>query len=293
MPDLVVTPAAFRSHCQLLARKFDVLPLSEAVERYVSSESSRPVAAITFDDGYRDNYEHAAPILDTSGLRATFYVVSDLVGAEGSTWYDRLARAVQGHSDRSRLTSILRDAALDMEEATPAAVVQAAKTLDADSQLALIEALGSRDAAIDRLMDPAQLLELQSAGHEIGSHTRSHAILPRLSDEDLRAELAGSRVALEELLGRAPRAFCYPNGDHDQRTANAVAAAGYTSATTMEPGINEPAQDPLRLKRWFIHEGRLTRTGGKPSRTLLRMELTGLASRLFGRDRPRHPPRRA
>jgi peptidoglycan/xylan/chitin deacetylase (PgdA/CDA1 family) len=83
-----------------------------------------------------------------------------------------------------------------------------------------------------------QLAELADAGWEIGSHTRTHPRLPRLSDAALQAELAGSRAECAERTGRACQALAYPYGDVDARVVAAAEAAGYRAAAS-------PAGRPL------------------------------------------------
>ena len=136
-------------------------------------------------------------------------------------------------------------------------------------------------------MDWSQLAALAKAGHEIGSHSATHEILPLLDDAALEAEVAGSRRTLEQELGVPVRAFCYPNGDFDERTIRAVAAAGYLCAVSVLQGNNDAAAEPYRLRRRFIHEDRLAGPRSKPSSTLLRLELSGLADRVFMRNRAR------
>jgi peptidoglycan/xylan/chitin deacetylase (PgdA/CDA1 family) len=85
---LSVGTAAFEAFCRFFRRHFDVLPLGELVGRL---KARRPLAgclAITFDDGYLDNYECAAPVLSGLGLPATFFVVSQFVGTDAVAWWD-------------------------------------------------------------------------------------------------------------------------------------------------------------------------------------------------------------
>ena len=272
LPDLVVTSESFRRQCLALRRHYDVLPLREAVEALQAGRAgSRALAAVTFDDGYRDNFRYALPILDGLGLRATFFVVAGLVGTNEPPWYDRLGGAAK----------------------EPAHIVAEAKCLTPLQRAELVaraSADGSGNGALcedDLIMDWGQLARLADQGHEIGSHSIRHEMLTQLDDVALEAEVAGSRRILENGLGRPVRSFCYPNGDVDDRVASAVKAAGYRCAVTVEPGFNAPDRDVYRLKRWFIHEGRLTGLRGRASGTLLRMELCGLADRVFGRRQVR------
>ncbi len=86
------------------------------------------------------------------------------------------------------------------------------------------------------------------------------------------------------MIGQPVRAFCYPNGNHDARTAEAVAQAGYDYAATMDPGINARERvTPLTVQRWFVQEDRLCSLTGRQSPTLMRLEWSGLADTLFKR----------
>jgi len=299
-PDLVVTPEAFRGHLTTLADYYSILPLREAWSvLQADTRHDRPLAAITFDDGYRDNHRYAAPLLAERGLRATFFIVSDLVGAQQPPWYDRVANLVKACATRGRRFEADSDVRRILEEVapmtagsaslTPGQAVAWSKRLTPDRRKEFMELLrrcaGSETAFApdDLIMDWRELSELAQAGHEIGSHSRTHPILTQLDDEHLRDELAGSRSTIEKGLKQPVVSFCYPNGDLDDRVEAAVTKAGYDCAVTVEAGINTTAQQPLRLRRWFIHEDRLRGGGGRPSSALLRLELCGLAEKVFRR----------
>jgi peptidoglycan/xylan/chitin deacetylase (PgdA/CDA1 family) len=82
-----------------------------------------------------------------------------------------------------------------------------------------------------------------------GAHTVTHPNLLALDEPAARAEIAGSRAALEERLGHAVGAFCYPAGLFGARERGLVADAGFALATSCEPGVNGPETDPLALRR--------------------------------------------
>lgn len=288
IPDLAVTPEAFAGHCAALRDRFEVLPLSEAHDRWrTGAHAGKPLAAITFDDGYRDNFVHARPVLESLGLRATFFVVTGLIGSGRLPWYDHLGHAAAALSVAGEAAALeahlggparaaLRGHAPGADYAR--ALVEHAKALSPEARTALLADAEQllpgppADPSLDHLMDEAQLRALHAAGHEIGSHTHTHPILPQLEAAALRAELVQSRDAIAAAVGEAPRAFCYPNGDFNDAVADAVAAAGYALATTTAQGVNAPGAEPLRLARVFIHEGRLSRPWGGVSPTLLRLE---------------------
>jgi peptidoglycan/xylan/chitin deacetylase (PgdA/CDA1 family) len=79
----------FERFCRFFRRHFAVLSLGEMVRRLERGLSLSGTLALSFDDGYRDNYECAAPILRSLGLPATFFVVSDFIGSDAVAWWDR------------------------------------------------------------------------------------------------------------------------------------------------------------------------------------------------------------
>jgi peptidoglycan/xylan/chitin deacetylase (PgdA/CDA1 family) len=83
----------------------------------------------------------------------------------------------------------------------------------------------------------------------MGSHTKSHPILTRVSDSRLAIEMAGSRARLEMMLGHRVNLLCYPNGDYDTRVQRAAVDSGYSCAVTVDLGFNDLRIDPLRLRR--------------------------------------------
>ncbi|MGX6446497.1 polysaccharide deacetylase family protein, partial [Patulibacter sp. S7RM1-6] len=90
---------------------------------------------------------------------------------------------------------------------------------------------------------------LIEAGWEIGSHTVDHTDLTTLSDAALADQLVRSRKRIRSRLGVTARFFCYPAGRQDDRVRAAVVRAGYVAATTTQPGIATPTDDPLLLPR--------------------------------------------
>jgi len=118
-----------------------------------------------------------------------------------------------------------------------------------------------------RLLTRSEAEKMAAAGIAIGSHTRTHARLTECPPGRLHDEVAGSKKALEDRLGRRVDHFCYPYGAYDERVVRAVESAGYRTACTVERGVVPPGGDPLRLPR--IPVGRRTHTFGFLKRLLL------------------------
>lgn len=277
-PDLVVTPETLRAHCRILAERYTVAPLGTALAAWQRGEvSDRPLVAITFDDGYRDNMRYAAPILRAHGLRATFYVIAGLVDTDEQPWYD-IVGAAFGPAPQENGAG----------PADAAAALEKAKRLAPAERAAWVAALRSEPASRvrddDLIMTSGQIRSLADEGHEIGSHSMTHPLLTQCADDALATEMGASRERLSAIAGRAVTGLCYPNGDHNSRVRRAAAAAGYAYAAALDPGLNDRrTADVFALRRWFIAQGRLADSRGAPSDALLRMELSGLSRRLFGR----------
>jgi peptidoglycan/xylan/chitin deacetylase (PgdA/CDA1 family) len=123
--------------------------------------------------------------------------------------------------------------------------------LGAPSDLVLGGGGVHEDAA---LMDAAALRRADAAGFAVESHSSTHPRLTSLDDARLAAEVAGSRSALAEVLGREVRHFAYPFGNYDDRVVAAVAAAGYQSAVTTDHGAMAD-HDLLRVPRVYVSWG--------------------------------------
>jgi peptidoglycan/xylan/chitin deacetylase (PgdA/CDA1 family) len=105
------------------------------------------------------------------------------------------------------------------------------------------------------LMDASTVLRLQNEGVRFGSHTAQHVRLGRIPEADARAELTGSKAALEQLLGRPVTDLCYPYGDYTDSVRDLATAAGYTTAMTCIRASANHAANPMELPRKAISYG--------------------------------------
>lgn len=99
------------------------------------------------------------------------------------------------------------------------------------------------------LMDRRHIRQMAREDFSFQSHSRTHADLTSLPEEELATELAGARRDLEELLGKAAPYLAYPYGRYDERVRDATIAAGYRAAFSVQPGFNRPGVDPYGIRR--------------------------------------------
>ncbi|MGH9752301.1 MAG: polysaccharide deacetylase family protein [Blastocatellia bacterium] len=258
-----ISARAFAEQTQYLKAHYKLVTLSRLAGCLRKQEVPTRLAAITIDDGYRDAYEIAFPILRKHRAPATVFVVTEFV--EGTTWlwtdkprYLMALAAPQAFEVRIGGRKLILKLAGEDSRATAARDVNAAlKPLPEKVRDIVIERLAfdlgvklpMRPPAEYRAIDWRQAREMADAGIEIGSHTLTHPILTGLSDERLREEVGGSRDRIQSEIGRKVETFCYPNGDYDFRTQCEVARAGYQLAVTTEVGLNSRRSDPLALRR--------------------------------------------
>jgi peptidoglycan/xylan/chitin deacetylase (PgdA/CDA1 family) len=284
MPSIAVTPEELDWLLGLFDHYYTIGTLGEVGTRYaLGDRPERPLLAITFDDGQRDNFEYARPVLAHHRAHASFFVVADATEYNQTLWHDRIAYSVASLLTRDRAAAVphLAELGVTTDEPDPqnAAVARVKRmTPEArDAWLSKVEASAGGDCrpSWDGMMTWEQLRTMHDEGHEIGSHSRTHAILPLVSDAQLEDEIAGSRRTLREKLGFEIQSFCYPNGDHDDRVVRAVERAGYRHAVTTRYGINDVAASPFRWRRLDMQGSHARTVAGDFSAARVLLRLTG------------------
>jgi peptidoglycan/xylan/chitin deacetylase (PgdA/CDA1 family) len=252
----------FEAEMRFVSKHYRVVSLAELVER-LGGHDTEPVLAITFDDGYRDNYQNAFPILQRYGVPATIFLTTGSMDTGEALWFERLALAVKKTSRTfidldlpatSRLW--LRTQAERLAANTH--MFSALRSIPDSDRRALLKAvikhLGVRDdAERDRQMLAWDDVRFMSAHHiTFGGHTVSHPFLSRLSRDEFRWEVSECKRRVEEEVQRSAAYFAYPNGrEEDFGLANKalVREAGYRAAVTTIWGVNTSSTDPFELRR--------------------------------------------
>ncbi len=275
--------AEFEARMHWVRRHFNVVPLIEAVERLQSGTLPARPLAITFDDGYADNYEIAAPILQKLGLTATFFIATGYLDG-GIMFNDSVISAVRGCQSKAlNLTELgLGIHALDSIEQRRHAIatlLPPVKVLDPLRRTATVESICQIAKVIPPdalMMTSSQVAALARDGFGIGAHTVTHPILARLDPVVARQEIDRGRDQLEEISQTPVRLFAYPNGrpgdDYTAHTTELVKHLGFAAAFTTAHGVAGKNADFFQLPRFTPWDLGELKFGARMARNLLKVD---------------------
>lgn len=271
IPPSLISAHMLERQLDWLGERFDFIGLDEvAAWQEGTRRFDKPVAAVTFDDGYRDMYHHAFPILRRKGIPAAVFVVTDHVSTPYLQIHDRLylllaAIYAQTRAPWRRLGELLgREIAPWVLRKLRAAAdaFRALRVLLETLSQAQIHRVGEALAAVIEIPEEAMeelrslswemLDEMYSMGITIGSHTKTHALLGKERWQKVLNEAEGSRRTLERKLRATVAHFAYPDGCFNAAAVNAVAQAGYRCAytTCLHRDARHPALTIPRRLLW-------------------------------------------
>jgi peptidoglycan/xylan/chitin deacetylase (PgdA/CDA1 family) len=268
-PNVSATPQQFERQMGYLAKWFHVISLNDVIAWLDGRRDLPPYAAlITFDDGYLDNYTAAFPILRKYHFPALIFLTTAHIGTDAPFYWD-LAAYCFSHTQRDHLAfpdgSIRQWSDQGQLDRVSTAWVEALKTLpQAEKEIHVQRLPEQLDVSIPArhfkklMMDWGQVQEMQKSGIEFGAHTMHHPVLTRISLEEVREEVVGSKSRIEAELGETVLGFAYPNGqasDLSDRIERMVAESGLRAAFTLLNGpssLSEVKRNPYAIRRIFI-----------------------------------------
>ncbi len=297
---LLTSARSFEQHLDWIGRRYRFVCLDElALTLENKNPNGKPVAAVTFDDGYRDVYQNAFPILKRKGIPSAVFVVTNLVGTDQLQVHDELHLV---------LSAMMKQPVVSGEDGWPAIVAKLELVDEQSERLtrrfieakdpfqatrALLETVNQKSVdrflevgrsrvSLDedelqdfRMMDWDMLAEMITGGVTVGSHTRSHALLANETPEVLRDEVEGSKHVLEQRLGVPIRHFAYPDGQFNANAIQAVADAGYRTAHTI-CAHSDPSHPLLTITRRMLWENACMNGMGRFSPAILSCQANGI-----------------
>lgn len=262
--------SVFEKQMDYVASNFHVCSLEDAIEMTRRKELPDNVIVVTFDDGYKDNYLNAFPILKKFSVPATIFLATDVISSGRVLWHDQVFSAFRETQELflagyGTLSIEYPLKTLNEKLTAQKEVLQFLRSLDEKERSFWIDRLIEKLKVDNRKERPDLMLTWEEVkimyqnGISFGSHTVTHPILPRLTLDRIREEIYKSKEIIEEKLGVPIKTFAYPNGrkeDFNESIKNILKEAGYLCAVTTIFGVNENGQDLFELKRggpWEAH----------------------------------------
>lgn len=262
-PGIYVQDDVFERQMEFLKEHFSILSFSELLNLWSKKvfEKDRRYAVITFDDGWKDNFIYAFPILKKYSIPATIFLPTALIGTGQWFWPDKIGYIMRHHD----ITPFLYQRYPWMKRLKGKGYVE-----KIDSTIEICKDLSeeeihdfilqiSKDLNLifpgDRmLVNWEEIEEMSQNGISFGSHSCTHRILTKLPAGDSQKEIEDSFRTLQERIINSIPVFCYPNGNYNREMIKLVKAAGYQAAVSTRFGFEGGSpEDLFCLKRISIH----------------------------------------
>jgi peptidoglycan/xylan/chitin deacetylase (PgdA/CDA1 family) len=272
-PVISASPDAFHAQMKWLHNRIRILTLEE-LDVWVQNGGpwKESAAFVTFDDGYRDNFDLAVPILREFKVPATFFIPTELFESGKLPWWDYVAFVFK--KTEKRLLNLKRSQrsdngviSIDLNSVSRGAAIMIIVRAFLDEtiiderwfldQLTAEAAVEMDEASLNLALfmnwDQIRQLADSGAGLTIGSHAHSHNKLARLTNLSQSRELSLSKQILERRLGREVQALAYPYGwpgTYNAATKLTAIETGYRLGFASREGVNRPdSLDPFEIKR--------------------------------------------
>ncbi len=260
------TTEQFEAQLRCLKSDCDVIRVTDIAD-VLRRESKRRCVLITFDDGYRDNYELAFPILQQVGLPAVIFLATGFLDEGLIAWWDEIAWIVKRTTKPQLVFPLLWTvpiqtvpAAANNRGAVLHSLLRTAKSLTPQELRVFLETLAEvagtgrapRNAETAPWMTWDMVREMHRAGIEFGGHTVTHPVLAKCSVDQQWEEIRQSKARIEAELGSPITAFSYPIGQTwamSDDTRRLVREVGYQWGFNFYAGYSTSASDPVDLCR--------------------------------------------
>lgn len=262
-PAMFVTTNSLEMHIKEISRFFNIVPLETILE---SNKKKGRLCAITFDDGWVDNYDFAFPIIRKLNVPATIFIPVEIIGTKKRFWFQNIwniASQVNKHDLQldfirhfSAVIPAWKPKNIDTQQID--ILIAELKHLPAQELDDLTESaylsLGLTPRSSGYILNWEQILEMSRQGITFGSHGLNHYILPCISHDMKKREIIDSLQILKRKEISVSSFFSFPNGDFDSESLALVNEAGYKGALTTRRGYNVTHPNQILFNRIAVHE---------------------------------------
>jgi glycosyltransferase involved in cell wall biosynthesis/peptidoglycan/xylan/chitin deacetylase (PgdA/CDA1 family) len=297
-PEMVTSKGAFADFLDWLNENYRVVPLDVLVIlRAKSSDRKKPICAITFDDGWRDNFTHAFPLLKARGLPATIFLPVCFIGTNRRFWQERLWFCIREINKLRSTPDVLEESVRRFPWFAPDQKITSSygslksflMTRPSAEAEEFVEELAST-VGVDGISDRAflnwdEVRLMQESGISYGSHTLHHVLLTNAAPRTMNDEICQSRQELTERLKTDISGFSYPWGSSNAISRLQVENSGYTFAVTTESELVSADTNPWLIPRFAVSSNilRSATQDFEQRKTVLSFAKGIFQSRLLGR----------
>ncbi len=270
-----ISYGTFLSQMEYVKRHYRIISMDQLMDRWKAKEPvPRGSLAVTFDDGHAPTWLLAYPVLQKLEIPVTMFLATNTLREGDFIWTDLLRwwfKLTSLDSYAVQLNGTYGEWKLDTASRRLTAaseVSEKLKTFPNIERRRIMEQLG-KELGIGYAELPRHWsLTLEKINHigrggvQFGAHTQTHPILTRISEEEARSEIFGSKKELEAIFQEPVRHFAYPNGeagDFDETHERLIAEAGFDSASSSILGLNDSGTNPYALRRVYAAEEPIAR----------------------------------
>jgi peptidoglycan/xylan/chitin deacetylase (PgdA/CDA1 family) len=258
-----IITADFEKQIRYLTKTHLFLSLSKLAE-YLREDKNpdKNLAVITFDDGYKDNYNYAYPILKKYNIPATIFLVTGHIDSDKLFWFDKIKYLIW----KTKLKKIKLDEIGNFSLKsrfdklnTLYLISEKFKNIPDNKKNYIIEELANiikieipKSLGKKLILSWEEVKEMSKGGIEFGAHTVTHPILTQISYDQAKFEIIQSKKTIEKKLGLSVNTFCYPNGtnkDFNIELIDLLKNSGFTCAVTTIPAISPSKINLYKLGR--------------------------------------------
>jgi glycosyltransferase involved in cell wall biosynthesis len=267
-PELCTSEDAFADFLDWIAENYQVVPLDEVASRKGEpSNRKRPDCALTFDDGWHDNFAYAFPHLQRRGLTATIFLPTQFIGTDRRFWQEHLWLCMRELKDGECRREAVEKVASRTPWFPPAGKDRTA--YDYVRRLLLTRPSTEAEEFTQRIADFAglngafagraflnweEVQQMRAAGISFGSHTLNHTLLANAPPKVGEREIQDSRTELESRINERVTAFAYPWGEVGPSSIDQLRESGYKFAATTTPGLVKASSHPHLLPRLAVSD---------------------------------------
>jgi peptidoglycan/xylan/chitin deacetylase (PgdA/CDA1 family) len=243
---LGISQDIFEEQIVFLKKYFKIVSFDEGVKSLKANSIKESLVVLNFDDGYRDNYTYAFPVLKKYNITATIFVTVDYIGTKKQFWWDSVADTILG-SPLVSGEAIEKVGMIDNINYS----LQRMNLKDRKEEIERINkkfGFMGNNGKEREMLDWEEIKEMERYGIDFGSHTLTHPNLTLLGQNGLVAEVLESKENLEYALKKKICSFAYPYGLYNKNVKRTIKKSNYLYARSMLNGFNDACEDMFALK---------------------------------------------